>query len=587
MPRAEIWCARVLCLVFLCFPASGSLLFVSPLWGQVVPPSVSVVIENAYSECERSPCQLHLLLNQAVLHSMPLESELIAIDVHLPPGHHQLSLRVSTLQTGPVQTGPDPQLHVGFDGEIVADSVLFVVRDERDESDRRSTASAHCPAPLQSNCSFCSASRSYTCQVLQRGGMCDHAPAICHQWHNVPVETTQIVDASAAAASELEPRFWFGIDACIYSVLTITAETIAASHSQLAPRAFDLALLAATAARACPGLLNMGGWTRAVEQDTDAYWDAHAAQSDSVVFIVVSGTAFMKHRARAVRCSWAARASNVILISGKYEEFHDRCSQMANPNFPKWHAVRAAHAVSSLKKLSARALLHDDFFSSIPKFMLSLLLAWQLNPSADWYYSAGCDTAVHPAALAALLRRMDASKRLLVGGHVGVTPLLRSQLFLSGGAGLALSRAAMIALMPKIEDFTEMWLQQEGAEVKCIPCADIALQRLCEREGIEVVALDGFYAFDPAHYLGNNVLQPQFAEAFQWEQRLPQCRNALRRSIENQSFQNSLQSLDGRWGRSYSMTSPPIAFHYLGPRRLHQTWLLLQSLHMLHSKGVC
>jgi len=102
-----------------------------------------------------------------------------------------------------------------------------------------------------------------------------------------------------------------------------------------------------------------------------------------------------------------------------------------------------------------------------------------------------------------------------------------------------------------------------------------------------VTALDGFYAFAPAHYLGINVLHPQFAEAFQWEQRLPQCRNALRLGVEKQSFQQSLQSLDGRWGRSYSMTSPPIAFHYLAPRRLHQTWLLLQSLHMLHSKGVC
>ena len=53
--------------------------------------------------------------------------------------------------------------------------------------------------------------------------------------------------------------------------------------------------------------------------------------------------------------------------------------------------------------------------------MLSLLLAWQLNPSADWYYMAGCDTVVHPAALGALLSGMDASKRVLVGGHAGVT----------------------------------------------------------------------------------------------------------------------------------------------------------------------
>jgi hypothetical protein len=25
----------------------------------------------------------------------------------------------------------------------------------------------------------------------------------------------------------------------------------------------------------------------------------------------------------------------------------------------------------------------------------------------------------------------------------------------------------------------------------------------------------------------------------------------------------------------------------LGPRRMHQSWQLLQSLHILHSKGLC
>jgi hypothetical protein len=115
----------------------------------------------------------------------------------------------------------------------------------------------------------------------------------------------------------------------------------------------------------------------------------------------------------------------VLLISGKHEVFVDRCSTLAGANYPYWHALHASHAVSSssLKNLTARALSHDDFFSSVPKFMLSLLLAWQLNPSADWYYMAGCDTVVHPAALAlsALLSGMDASKRVLVGGHAGVT----------------------------------------------------------------------------------------------------------------------------------------------------------------------
>jgi hypothetical protein len=327
----------------------------------------------------------------------------------------------------------------------------------------------------------------------------------------------------------------------------------------------------------------------ALDHDANAYWDERFAQSDSIFFIVVSGTSFMKHRARAVRCSWATRALNVLMISGNHEIFDDRCSTLASAKFPEWHAVRAAHAVPSspLYNITARALSHDDFFSSVPKFMLSLLLAWQLNPSADWYYTAGCDTAVHPAALAALLKSVDPSRRVLVGGHAGVTRLLHSQLFLSGGSGLALSRAALMQLIPLIENFTETWLQHEGAACSCIPCADVALQRLCERQGIEMLELDGFYAFPPSHYMGSSVLKPDFTEAFPWQQQLPNCHNSLREHVENQSFQDMLQSMDGRWGRSRSMASPPVAFHYLGPRRMHQSWLLLQSLHVLNSKGLC
>jgi hypothetical protein len=87
--------------------------------------------------------------------------------------------------------------------------------------------------------------------------------------------------------------------------------------------------------------------------------------------------------------------------------------------------------------------------------------------------------------------------------------------------------------------------------------------------------------------MGMNVLRPGFAEKFPWEQRLPQCHNALQQLVERQGFQDMLQSMDGRWGRSRSMAAPPVAFHYLAPRRMHQSWLLLQSLHALQSKGLC
>ena len=167
-----------------------------------------------------------------------------------------------------------------------------------------------------------------------------------------------------------DPDVWMRVKSCIYSVLIMTANAIAAPAPVLAPSAFDLALIAAASARACPGALRSGEWMRSFQRDVASYWDnpAQSGKSDSVFFIVVSGTSFMRNRARAVRCSWAARAQKVLLISGKHEVFVDRCSTLAGANYPYWHALHASHAVSSssLKNLTARALSHDDFFSSVP-----------------------------------------------------------------------------------------------------------------------------------------------------------------------------------------------------------------------------
>lgn len=580
---------RASILLCACLCACAQLVFVSPEWADVVEPSLTVVIEDTGFECESPPCLLHLALNQEEIYSGPLQHHLISVMLSVAPGHHQLAVYAS--------------MQAAANGKVLCDTVLFIARDKQVEQERKHTfgslvgqgpqrqAISHSPACPPYNRSSLPSSSARACQVLRRLGDCHALPGLCDHWHYDSPQLHRSVDARMGSLNTSDPDVWLRVDSCIYSVLIMTANAIAAPAPVLAPSAFDLALIAAASARACPGALRSGEWMRSLQRDVASYWDdpTQSGKSDSVFFIVVSGTSFMRNRARAVRCSWAARAQNVLLISGKHEVFVDRCSTLAGANYPHWHALHASHAVSSssLKNLTARALSHDDFFSSVPKFMLSLLLAWQLNPSADWYYMAGCDTVVHPAALGALLSGMDASKRVLVGGHAGVTRLLRSQLFLSGGAGLALSRAAVVALMPVIEDFTEQWLLEEGAACRCIPCADVALQRLCERHGIEMIELDGFYAFPPSHYMGMNVLRPGFAEKFPWEQRLPQCHNALQQLVERQGFQDMLQSMDGRWGRSRSMAAPPVAFHYLAPRRMHQSWLLLQSLHALQSKGLC
>jgi hypothetical protein len=583
MSNAPFW--HFYAIHLLCFGlcARGRLAFVYPEWGEVLEPSITVVIDHEDFECGAPVCLFHLALNQEVVYSAHLQHNTISIMLKVGPGHHQLDLHTST------PPGNDGHSDTAAGARVLADTVMFIVRSDQPVQDLQSDATSHLLACPQLNYSALSPSVVLPCKVLQRGGDCRAVSGLCDQWRHDLSVLHRRVDARMGSLNTSDSEFWFGIDSCIYSVLMMAAHAIASSHSALAPRAFDLALIAATCARACPGALDSGEWINADDHDVSAYWHHHSVQSETVFFIVVSGTAFMRHRARAVRCSWAARARNVIIISGKHEKFVDRCSESADADFPPWHALHTALAVPPppLRNLTSRSLAHDDFFSSVPKFLLSLLLAWQLNPSAAWYYMAGCDTAVHPAALATLLKRLDPSRRLLVGGHVGVTRLLQSQLFLSGGAGLALSRAAVVSLIPVIEDFTETWLQQEGAACRCIPCADVALQRLCERQGIEMVELEGFYAFPPSHYMGSSVLRPNFAREFPWAQRLPQCRDSLSLHVENQGFQDMVQSVDGRWGRSRSMTSPPVAFHYLGPRRMHQSWQLLQSLHILHSKGLC
>lgn len=564
-----------------CSCARARLAFVSPEWGETVNPSVSIVIQDLSFSHQRGFCQFYLALNQQALHSGPVEHEFVSIALTLAPGYYQLAVYTST----PPSAGSSHDLAVA--DKALEDTVLFTVRRPEALGDERFSPAAPVLSCPQHSFPAPPEDREFSCRVLQRSGGCELLLGTCDQWRSDQTAIHRGVDARTGSLSTSDSAFWFQVDSCIYNVLAIAAQTISASRAVPSSVAFDAALFAAAAVHACPRALRSGAWTRAFERDTSANRLDNLRRSASVFFIVVSGTSFMKHRARAVRCSWAAHALNVLLISGQNQVFVDRCSQLHSATLPAWHAVRAAHAISSPNNLSSRALLHDDFFSSIPKFMLSLLLAWQLNPSADWYYTAGCDTAAHPAALAALLEGLDPSRRLLVGGHAGLTRLLRSQLFLSGGAGLALSRAAMRTLVPVIEDFTEMWLLQEGAASGCIPCADIALQRLCEGHGIQIVELEGFYAHPPSHYLGSSVLDPQFTDKFPWQQMLPQCHNALRQHVGNQSFQDALQSMDGRWGRSRRITSHPVAFHYLGPRRLHQTWLLLQTLHALHSKAQC
>ncbi len=571
-----------------CLCAYARLLIVSPQWGEAIERDSTLVIQNTGFE-QGGACPLQVSLDQREAYSGATEHELIAIKVSLDTGHHQLTVHSSAhcahnlSQSNASATSP----HLS-DAVYLSDLVLFVVRSTAAELDARPPSRSSPPACPQLNFSVQLSASAYSCRLLHASGLCNALPVVCDHWHYDAAALHRSVDAHIALLSHENSGFWPAVDSCIYSVLKMAARDIASSHPHLASRSFHLALLAAASARACPGALVSGAWLSAFDHNLTAYWRSHTARSDAIFFIVVSGTSFMAQRARAVRCSWAARARNVLMISGKHQVFDDRCSAFADDlRLPPWHALRVAHAVTSSRTLSSRALAHDDFFSSLPKFMLSLLLAAQLNPSADWYFMAGCDTAVHPAALAALLSPIDPGRRVLVGGHVGVTNLLRSQLFLSGGAGIALSRAAVIALIPMIEDFTEMWLLKEGVVCSCIPCADMALQRLCERAGIETVELEGFYAHTPAHYMGSSVLLQNFAQMFAWEERLPHCHSNLRSSVAGQTLHDMLQSMDARWGRSRSMSTPPATFHYLGPRRMHQTWALLQSLHVLRSKGLC
>jgi hypothetical protein len=580
--RRLLICAFYLLCAGTCFCARARLVFVSPQWGEVVEGDATLVIQNTGFE-DGDACPVVVALDQKDVYSGAMQHELIAIKAWLHPGHHQLTVR-SSAQCAAHPDHPLPSALL----LPLSDAVLFVVRAKSTELAAPPPPRSPPPACPQLNLSAHSSASARMCRVLHASGLCDALPGVCSDWRHDAAALHRAVDAQIAPLSQDHSGFWSAIDACIYSALMIAAHNIASAHPHLAPRAYDLALVSAASARACPAALRSGAWKSALDHDMTEYWRQNAAQSDAIFFIVVSGTSFMGQRARAVRCSWAARARNVLLISGQQQVFDDRCSEMARDlRLPPWHALRVAHAAASPLPLTSRALAHDDFFSSLPKFTLSLLLAHQLNPSAHWYFMAGCDTAVHPVALAALLSPIDPARRVLVGGHVGVTNLLRSQLFLSGGAGFALSRAALLALLPIIEDFTETWLLREGAECGCIPCADVALQRLCERVGIETVELEGFYAHPPAYYMGSSVLQKQFAAMFPWEQRLPHCQSCLRASVANQALHDMLQSMDARWGRSRAMSSPPAAFHYLAPRRMHQTWTLLQSLHMLYSKGLC
>ena len=98
---------------------------------------------------------------------------------------------------------------------------------------------------------------------------------------------------------------------------------------------------------------------------------------------------------------------------------------------------------------------------------------------------------------------MDISERLMVGGHAGVHSSggAGGTLFLSGGSGLAFSRALAAAMAEQGEALARGWFEDVGGrEYGCVPCADLFFVYAARHLGATILQRPGFYAFWPHYY---------------------------------------------------------------------------------------
>ncbi len=284
----------------------------------------------------------------------------------------------------------------------------------------------------------------------------------------------------------------------------------------------------------------------------------------SVAYAIVSGRKLYSTRARAVAETWLTMdGAGQSIIYGDEESTIKVCP----PSGKCYH--REIRKVVSNNTLLQQVADRDDFFSSLPKFVLSLIDVHRSFPHASWLFVAGCDAYVVPGNLAAALAGLDPRELLLVGGHAGVHA---GSLFLSGGAGLAFSRGLAAEVARHGERMAREWLEARGSRHACAPCADVFFADAAQRLGARMVQRAGFYAFWPHYYAAVDAARGLAKGA---RRGTDAGRAWSECAVEVQ--QGGLGAAGSAWwGRTTPLETRPVSFHYLQPRAmrlLHQAMM--------------
>jgi hypothetical protein len=298
-----------------------------------------------------------------------------------------------------------------------------------------------------------------------------------------------------------------------------------------------------------------------------AFQVASLTQSDhrNVAYAIVSGRKLYSTRARAVAETWlTAEGAGQSIIYGDEQSTIKVCP----PNASCYH--REIRKVVSNDTLLQRVADRDDFFSSLPKFVLSLMHLQRSFPHASWLFLVGCDAYVVPGNLAAALAGLDPQELLLVGGHAG---LHGGSLFLSGGAGLAFSRPLAEALTRQGEHMAREWLETRGGQRGCAPCADVFLADAAQRLGARMVQRAGFYAFGPHYYAAVGAARALARSGGSAGAGGTGGWGECRVEVESGGL-----GVSGSlwWGRTTPLEHRPVSWHYLQPRAmrlLHRAFL--------------
>jgi hypothetical protein len=154
-----------------------------------------------------------------------------------------------------------------------------------------------------------------------------------------------------------------------------------------------------------------------------------------------------------------------------------------------------------LKALCINLEQGDDYLSATFKQWRGFEHMVESFEACDWYTTCGTDTFYNISNILQELQTFDSSKPYYIGGGMGKEPVDgKYYTYYSGGAGIFLSKPALVSILEEIPDFMPWWFQvacrilmpnETGEEnpKSILGASDLQIGILCHKLSIQFCSL--------------------------------------------------------------------------------------------------